>query len=138
MWICINMQKIRLFHWFVQEIRLIKKILQVDWLRTFWPIYQEQEFSQLWDLCRNTANNIIFIIEQIQWKLMTNFFNILNKTVFGPFLALSRTTSNGFLVLCQNSWKNNDTIPRKRPDRRKDGRTDRPYFTGPFQLMPGV
>ena len=30
--------------------------------------------------------------------------------------------------------KTNDTIPRK----RLDGRTDRPYFIGPFQLTPGV
>ena len=24
----------------------------------FWPISQEPEFSQIWDLCWNTANNI--------------------------------------------------------------------------------
>ena len=43
-----------------------KKILQPDWLRTFLPISQEPKFSQIWDLNRNTANNINFIIEQIQ------------------------------------------------------------------------
>ena len=32
------------------------KILQSDWLRAFWPISQESEFSQVWDLCKNTAN----------------------------------------------------------------------------------
>ena len=36
------------------------KILQSDWLRTFWPISQEQKFSQIWDLYSNTANNINF------------------------------------------------------------------------------
>ena len=36
------------------------KILQSDWLRAFWPISPEQDFSQIWDLCRNTANNINF------------------------------------------------------------------------------
>ena len=34
--------------------------------------------------------------------------------------------------------KINDTVPRKRPNRRKDGQRDRPYFIGPFQLLPGV
>ena len=38
-------------------------------------------------------------------------------------LALSRTTSHGFLASCQNFEKTNDTIPRKLPDRRKDGQT---------------
>ena len=36
------------------------KILQSDWLKTFLPISQEQKFSHIWDLCRNTANNISF------------------------------------------------------------------------------
>ena len=36
------------------------KILQSDWLRTFWPISQEQKLSQIWDLSRNTASNISF------------------------------------------------------------------------------
>ena len=26
------------------------KILQSDWLRTFWPITQEQKISQIWNL----------------------------------------------------------------------------------------
>ena len=33
------------------------KILQSDWLRAFWPIFQEPKFSQIWDLCKNTGNN---------------------------------------------------------------------------------
>ena len=59
MWICINMQEIRLFYWLVLEIWLIKKILQSDWLRTIWPVSQKPKFSQIWDLCRNTGNNHI-------------------------------------------------------------------------------
>ena len=39
--------------------------MQSDWLRAFWPIFQEQNFSQIWDLCMNTANNK-YIIDQIQ------------------------------------------------------------------------
>ena len=71
---------------------------------------------------------------------MTKFLNILKKPCFTPFLthfsnffgtkkplenpALSRTTSYGFLASSQNLDKNNDTIPRKRLDRRKDGKTE--------------
>ena len=36
------------------------KILHTDWLRTFWPISQEQKFSPMWDLCWKAANNISF------------------------------------------------------------------------------
>ena len=67
---------------------------------------------------------------------MTKIFNKFKKHVFGPFLVhfpnfwgkkkfsgkfgLSRM-SYGFLAPCQNFEKTNDAIPRKRPDRRKDG-----------------
>ena len=36
------------------------KILQFEWLRASWFISQEQDFSQIEDLGRNTANNINF------------------------------------------------------------------------------
>ena len=62
------------------------------------------------------------------------------KKVFPENPALSHTTSYRFLASCQNLEKPNDTIPRKRPGRRKGGRTDgrtgRPYFIGPFRLTP--
>ena len=35
-------------------------IFQSDWLRTFWHISQKQDFPQIWDFCRNIANNINF------------------------------------------------------------------------------
>ena len=73
---------------------------------------------------------------------MTKFFFKFKKLyfcpIFGPFplfwgkkvfpenLALSRTTSQGFLATCQNSEKSNDPIPRKPLGRWKDG---------PFQLL---
>ena len=86
---------------------------------------------------------------------MTKFFNKLKNTLFlahfcSIFLILgvnklenpAGTTSYGFLAPCQNLEKTNDTIPRKRPDRRKDGwkdgRMGRPYFIGPFWLTMGV
>ena len=81
---------------------------------------------------------------------MTKYFNKFKKPVFGPFLvhftnfgdkksflenpALSHTTSYQFLAPYQNLEKTNNIILRERPDRR----TDRPYFIGPFRLMPGV
>ena len=78
-----------------------------------------------------------FFIHQIQKKLMTPFSNKFKKLWFWPIfpifgaqkiflenLALSRTTSYGFLAPCQNLEKANDTIQRKRPDRRTGGRTD--------------
>ena len=43
---------------FGEIVRL--KIMQFDCLRAFWPISQEQDFSQIKDLCRNTTNNIHF------------------------------------------------------------------------------
>ena len=79
---------------------------------------------------------------------MTKFFNKFKKPYFWsifPILgaknfllenpALSRTTAYGFLAPCQNLEKNNDAIPRKHPDRRKEGLTDP---IGPFRLLPGV
>ena len=62
---------------------------------------------------------------------MTQFSNKFKKPCFWPIsgakkiflenLALSHTTPYGFLASCQNL-----------------GRTDRPYFTGPFRLPPEV
>ena len=54
LWICINMQKMRLSSICSREI-VDLNILQSDWLRAFWPISQKQDFQDLW---RNTANKI--------------------------------------------------------------------------------
>ena len=55
---------------------------------------------------------------------MVHFPNFGARKFFPENSALSRTTSYGFLVPVQNLEKFRDTIPRKRPDRRKDGRTE--------------
>ena len=63
------------------------------------------------------------------------------KKIFLENPALQRTTSHWFLAPCQNLEKANDAIPRKCPGRWKDGwkdRQGRPYFIGPFRLLPGV
>ena len=44
------------------------KILQSDWLRTFWFISQETDFSQVWDLYKNTTNNINFLSLQTKFR----------------------------------------------------------------------
>ena len=52
----INMLKMRLFHQFAHL-----EIQQSDWLREFWPIPQEQDFSQR--ICTGTQLIKIFNIE---------------------------------------------------------------------------
>ena len=105
------------------------KILQSGCLRAFWPISREHDFSNR--ICAETQQiKQIFIIKQIQCKLMTKFFVKFKKTFFLAISSIfgakkvfsnnpdqSRTTSNGFLAPCRNSKKSNDSIPRKHPDR---------------------
>ena len=59
---------------------------------------------------------------------LANFWTIFPilgvKTFFLENLALSSTTSYEFLAPCQNLKETNDTIPRKRLDRRTEGQSD--------------
>ena len=50
------------------------KILQSDWSRAFWPISQEPEFSQVWDLCKNTANIIKCLYKPNSEKINDSIF----------------------------------------------------------------
>ena len=66
---------------------------------------------------------------------MRKFFSKFKKPCCWPFLAhfpkflenlaLSHTTSYGFLAPCKNLEKPDDAIPRKSMERQKDRRTDR-------------
>ena len=108
-------------------------------------------------MCRNTENNINFNYRTNSVKINDQIFQYIQNTLFLAYFwliflifwakifflenpAQPRTTIYGFLASCQNLEKPNDTIPRKRPGRRKGGRTDgrtgRPYFIGPFRLTP--
>ena len=62
------------------------KILQSDSVRTFWPISQELDFSQVQDLYKNTAININFLhrpnAEKNSWL---NFPINSKKPIFGSF-----------------------------------------------------
>ena len=55
------------------------------------------------------------------WSIFPIFWA---KFFFPENLALSRTISSGFLPPWQKVEKTKDTIPRKRPDGRKDGWKD--------------
>ena len=99
-------------------------------------------------ICAGTQQIIkIFIIEQIQWKLwpifslnLTYFFlisPIFGAKTFFQKIGLLCTTSYEFLAPWENSEKSQDQIPRKNPDRCQEGRIDRPYFIGSFQLPLG-
>ena len=86
MWICINMQKIRLFHWFNLEIWLIKKSWTLIGWKHFGPYLRSQNFFK-YGISAGTQQIIqIFIITQIQLKLMTIFLINSKDSVFGTFL----------------------------------------------------
>ena len=128
------------------------KILLSDWLKAFWQIYQEPNFSYISDLRKNTANNIN-VLYRILKKLITKFYNKFIKPVLGPsslflepniFFKKSGPIRNFIWVSeaiskFRKNWRYNS---KKNPDGRKDGRTegqtDRPYFVGPFWLSPEI
>ena len=92
------------------------KILQSDWLRVFWPISQDQDLSQIWDLGRKTINNVHFHFRTTNSvKINNQIFLQVWKTFFCPFLEFlglnvfrkisGIVTYNRFLAPCQNSEK---------------------------------
>ena len=114
------------------------KILLSDWLKTFWPIYQEPDFSYISNLHKNTANNIN-VLYRILKKLITKFYNKFIKPVLGPsslflepnilskksgpirnFIWVSETISKFRKKLKMQFQKKKDS----RTDRKTDGRTD--------------
>ena len=141
MWIWLSMWKIRLFHWFVLEIRLIKESWNLIGWKHFGPYLRNKNFPKYGVFAGTQQIIWIFVTDEIQQKIITKFSDKLKKTpVFGPFLvhfpnfgakenfaensALSHTTSHRILAPCQTLEKINDTNPRKHPDRRKEKRTE--------------
>ena len=59
--------------------------MQSDWLRAFWPKSQEQDFSQISDLCQNKANNKHFHYRTNSVKIGTNFSKLKKKPIFCQF-----------------------------------------------------
>ena len=138
---------------------MIKKSCNlIGWEHFGLYIFQEPEFSQIWDFCKNKANNKKFHYRTNSVKINDKIFQYIQKILFlahfCPFSqfwgaknfflenpALSHTTSYGILASCQSLEKTNDTIPGQTEgwkDGQKDGRMNRPYFIGPVRLPPGV
>ena len=55
------------------------KILQSYWARAFWPMSQKPDFPQVWDLCKNTVNNIRFLYGPNSEKINDKFSNKFKK-----------------------------------------------------------
>ena len=108
------------------------KILQSDLPRALWPINQEPDSSQIWDLCQKAANNINFRYGRNSEKWKTKFSNKLKKTyfwsIFGPFFFSSKIwlscTTHGPLPTYWVSEKTNEPIPRKFLDGWTEGQKD--------------
>ena len=73
------MQKNQTFSSFSFRDIVDLKILQSDWSRVFWSISQESNFSQIWDLCKNRANNLTF-----NNNLISKFSNKIKKPSYWP------------------------------------------------------
>ena len=139
MWICINMQKIRLFYWFPLEIWLIKKSCNLFGWEQFGPYLRNKPFPK-YGICAGILQIISFHYKTNSVKTNDQIFQYIQKTLFlvhfrsiSPNfgtqkffqkIRLSSTTSYGFLAPCPNSEKNDDTIPRKHLDKRMEGQKD--------------
>ena len=139
-WICINMQKNQTFSSICSRDIVDLKILQSDWPRAFWPISQEI-YSQVWDLCNNTINNINFFCRPNSEKINAKFSNAIKKPYSWPiFCHFPHFGGKNFffqkirlfhaqyhmglpLTPCWVSEKTNEPIPRKHLDGKTDGQT---------------
>ena len=67
-----------------------QSILQSDWMRTFWLVTCEAEFSQIWGSQRETENRKFFYLSSFQEKVMTKFYEDSRKfwTHLGAFLPI--------------------------------------------------
>ena len=61
------------------------KIWKSDWPRVFWPLSQEQDFSQIWERIYQKKKNFHF--KPSSEELMTKFHNKFKKLISGSFLA---------------------------------------------------
>ena len=64
------------------------KILESNWMRTLWHISKEPEFSQIWDLCRHTANNINFHYRRNSVETNDKIFQYIQKLYFWPIFPI--------------------------------------------------
>ena len=113
-------------------------ILQSNWSRSFWPISQEPDFCEVWDLCKNTANIIKLLYRLILEYVITKFSDKFKNPVFGPFWVQFykfqgkkkiswkiRLCHTQFLMGFQHYAKRQT---ERQKDRRTDGRTMSPIL----------
>ena len=122
--------KTRLFHYFDLGLYLIWKFCNLG-QEHFGTYLRNHNFPKHGILCRNIANNITFIIDQIQEKLITKFFNKFRKVCFWPIFTLLRQNifpkkfqfchaHRQMLLTPGIVWeKTNEPILRKLPERWK-------------------
>ena len=79
------MEKNQAFSSFCFRDMVDLEILQSDWPRAFWPISQETDSSQVWNLCKNTVNNTNFLYIPTPEKKRQKFPIISKNPIFGPF-----------------------------------------------------
>ena len=75
------------------------KILKSDWLRAFWLISQDQDFSRILELRRNTINNINFCFETTNLvKINSQIFLQIRKTFFLPISRIFGSKKSGIVT----------------------------------------
>ena len=82
MWTCINMQKTRLFYWFVLDIWVTTKSCNLIGSEHFGPYLWNENITKYEICARIQQITSVFIIAQIQWKLMTKSLNKFKKPCF--------------------------------------------------------
>ena len=83
------------------------KILEYDWLRAFWRISQQPNFSQIWYLSKNTAIN--FLYRPNSEKKWLNFSINLKNSTFGTFLG-QFFFKNSRSVTHNSTWTSNTML----------------------------
>ena len=90
-----------------------QEILQSDWLSTLWPISQEQKFSQIWDLGRNTSNKISFHYRTNSLRINEQI-NKFKKLCFWPILGQNKIFQNIWPCHAHNFIWTSSTMPKFR------------------------
>ena len=91
-WLCINMEKNHAFSLFFSRDIVDLTILQFDCPRAFCSISQEPNFSQIWDLCKNTSNNTGF--DLCFWSAVVRSYPFLLQPYFGWMLMQTCSPTN--------------------------------------------
>ena len=76
------------------------RILQSDWMRTFYPITCEPESSQIWGLDRKIENQKLFHLRLLPAKTIKKNFQKLYRTQFLAHSAYFRKNNSQNIELC--------------------------------------